>query len=102
MDVERAIEHLLDLYAKSEVRLDRLEKQVSILGKLMAVGIKQMALVRKAQHKNDAQIEQLMKAQERTDLQIEQLVKAQQKSDAKFDRLIDVLARQGKNGHRKT
>ncbi len=86
VDVERAIEHLLELHARAEARmekadarmdradarLDRLEKQLTATANLVRAGAK---IVRR-------------------------LAIAQRKTDQRFDRLIGILARQSRNGRR--
>jgi lipopolysaccharide biosynthesis regulator YciM len=91
MDVEKAIDHLLDLHAKAEIRadradarMDRFEKQLNatanLVRKLLQLGI-------------EIRLEQ---KQFRKDLNT--LARAQAKTEEKLDRLIDVLLRANSDG----
>ena len=73
MDFERAVEHLLALHAKADVRKERHEKQAADLWKLMRIGTKLVV----------------------------QIAKAQRKTDQRLDRLIQILSRQSRNGRQR-
>ncbi|HYM11625.1 MAG TPA: hypothetical protein VEU62_12890 [Bryobacterales bacterium] len=81
MDFERAAEHLLALHAKGEARMDRadarmdrFEKQLAEMWKLMRAGAKLVV----------------------------QIGKAQKRADQRVDRLAQIWSRQGQNGGRRS
>lgn len=66
MDVERAIEHLLDLHARAEARMDKAEarmgrtdRQIEAIQKLMKTGMKLIVRIETAQARTDAKIDRL-------------------------------------------
>jgi hypothetical protein len=73
MDVERAIEHLLDLHARAEARMDKAEarmdkaearmgrtdRQIEAIQKLMKTGMKLIVRIEAAQARTDAKIDRL-------------------------------------------
>jgi len=59
MDVERAIEHLLDLHARAEARIDRTDRQIEAIQKLMKTGMKLIVRIEAAQARTDAKIDRL-------------------------------------------
>ena len=87
MDVERAIEHLLELHARAEARMDRTDRQIEAIQKLMKTGMKLIVRIEAAQARTDAKIDRLADAQTRT--------------DAKIDRLADLWLRRPHNGNGK-
>jgi hypothetical protein len=93
MNVERAIEHILEIQARAEARMDRAEsrmdrtdRQMKAIQKLIQTGMKLVV--------------QIGQAQKKTDVKLAELAEAQLKSDRKFDRLIETLNRRSPNGHR--
>ncbi len=63
MDIERAIEHLLELHARAEVRMDRQEarmkqvdKRLETLSRVVEGGIKMVIDLRQAQRETTEQI----------------------------------------------
>ena len=85
MDVERTIEFILEMQAKSEVRMDKFDKRLEATRKLVETGLKIVL-------KTEKSIRALA-------VQVNALTEAQRKSDRKFDRLMDSWARQRSNGH---
>lgn len=59
VDTERAIEHLLELHARAEVRMDRMERQIEGIRKLVATGMKLIVRIEKAQLRTDEKIDRL-------------------------------------------
>ena len=93
MNVERAIEHILEIQARAEARMDRAEsrmdrtdRQMKAIQKLIQTGMKLVV--------------QIGQAQKKTDVKLAELAEAQLKSDRNLDRLIETLNRRSPNGHR--
>jgi hypothetical protein len=120
MDVERTIEFILQMQAKSEARMDKFDKRMEATLKLVQTGMKMLVRIdqkvlalTEAQHKTDQKllalteaqrrtdqsIVALTEAQRRTDQSILALTEAQRKTDRKFDRLIDSWTKRRTNGH---
>ncbi len=73
MDVERAIEHLLELHARAEARMDkaearveraearmdRVDRQIDAIQKLVKTGMKLIVQIEVAQKRTDAKIDRL-------------------------------------------
>lgn len=73
MDVERSIEHLLELHARAEqrmdraearmdraeVRMDRTDRQIEAIRKLVKTGMKLIVRIEGAQARSDAKIDRL-------------------------------------------
>jgi hypothetical protein len=99
MDVERTIEFILQMQAKSEARItkaeermDKFDKRLEATRKLVEFGMK---LLVKIDQKHLALSEQVRSNAE----QIKALTEAQRKTDRKFDRLIDSWTKRRTNGH---
>lgn len=91
MDVERAIEHILEIQARAEARMDRAEarmdrtdRQIKAIQKLIQTGMRVIV--------------QIGNAQKKTDQKLAELAEAQLKTDRKLDRLIEALNRRSPNG----
>jgi hypothetical protein len=98
MNVERAIEHILDLQARAEVRMDRAEarmdrtdRQIRGIQKFIQTGMKLLVQTQKAGKEADA----------RLDAKLKELADAQLKTDRKFDKLIDLWTKRPPNGRAK-
>lgn len=98
MDVERAIEHILQIQARSEARMDRAEarmdrtdRQMKAIQKLIQTGMKLIVRIEAGQKKMDGKMAELVQAQT-------ELAQAQLKTDRKFDKLIDHWNRRMPNG----
>lgn len=59
MDIERSIEHLLQLHARAEARMDRVDRQIEAIRKLVQTGMKLIVRIETAQVRTDAKIEKL-------------------------------------------
>lgn len=81
MDVERAIEHLIQLHAKSEERMAKLERQLGGIQKLIMQGAKMMV---------------------RSEQRLARLEEWQKKTDTRIEHLMANLHRIGGNGRRHT
>jgi len=91
MNVEKTIEFLLEHQARSEVRMDRVDKRLDGITKLMRMGAKAMVAT-------DKRVNALAVAQKRTDEKINVLIDAQQRTDKKFDRFMEAFLKKGTNG----
>ena len=98
MNVEKTIEFLLEHQARAEIRVDRIDKRLDGITKLMRMGAKAMLAT-------DKKVNALAAAQKRTDEQINMLIESQKRTDhalaatnKKFDRLMDALFKKGANG----
>ncbi len=80
MDIGRAIEHILDLQARAELRMDRTDRQMRATQKLIQTGMKLLVQTQKAGKEADA----------RLDAKLKELADAQLKTGRKFDKLIDL------------
>jgi len=91
MDIERAIEHILQIQAQAEARMDRAEsrmdrtdRQMKAIQKLIQTGMKLIV--------------QIGAAQKKTDQKLTELAELHLKTDRKLDRLIDAWNRRSPNG----
>jgi septal ring factor EnvC (AmiA/AmiB activator) len=112
MNVEKTIEFLLEHQARAEVRMDRIDKRLDGITKLMRMGAKAMLATGKkvnalaaAQKRTEDKINSLTAAQQRTDERINALIDAQQRTDRtlaatdkKFDRFMEAFLKKGANG----
>jgi hypothetical protein len=80
MTVERSIEHLLDLHERAEQRMDKADRQIEAIRKLVKTGMKLIVRI------------------EATQAEIQ---KAQVRSDAKIDRLAEIWLKRPPNGNSK-
>ncbi len=87
MDVERAIEHLLELHARAEARMDRAETRMDKAEARMVRTDRQIAGIQK-----------LVKTGMKVIVRIEA---AQARTDAKIDRLAELWLKRPPNGHAK-
>jgi len=99
MDVERTMEFILEMQAKSEERIAKSEARMARSEERMDKFDKRLEATRKL-------VEAGMKIVLKTDktvralaVQVNALTEAQRKSDRKFDRLMDSWAKQRSNGH---
>jgi hypothetical protein len=100
MNVERAIEHILEMQERAETRMDRAEtrmdrtdRQIAGIQKLIRTGMKLIVRIEKAQDRTEA-------AQKRTDAKLAELAEAQLKSERKFEKLVDLWRQHPPNGKR--
>lgn len=98
MNVEKTIEFLLEHQARAEVRMDRIDKRLDGITKLMRMGAKAMIAT-------DKKVNALLSAQKRTEERINALIDAQQRTDRalaatdkKFDRFMEAFLKKGANG----
>ena len=91
MNVEKTIEFLLEHQARAEVRMDRFDKRLDGIAKLMRMGAKAMIAT-------DKRVNALAVAQKRTDERIKALIESQQRTDKKFDRFMEAFLKKGTNG----
>jgi ferritin-like metal-binding protein YciE len=59
MDVERSIEHLLKLHARAEQRMDRTDRQIEAIQKILKTGMKLIVRIEATQARSDAKIDRL-------------------------------------------
>jgi chromosome segregation ATPase len=109
MDIERAIEHLLELHAKAEIRMekaeermdradarmDRFEKQLLATRDLVRAGIVYVSRLARGVKELRESVSELKET-------VSALAQAQKRSDARIDRLADLMLRQYGNGRRRT
>jgi hypothetical protein len=100
MEVERAIEHILHIQAQAEARMDRVDRQIHGIQKLIQTGMKLIVRIENAQKRTDQTVAELAEAQVRSDQKLGELAEAQAKSDRKFDRLMEALLKKPPNGGR--
>jgi hypothetical protein len=87
MEVERAIEHLLDLHARAEARMDKAEARMDKAEARM--------------DRTDRQIEAIQKLVKTGMKLIVRIEAAQARTDAKIDRLAEIWLKRPSNGHAK-
>ena len=85
MDVERTIEFILQMQAKSEARMAKMDERMDKFDKRMEATLK---LVQTG-----------MKMLVKIDQKLLALTEAQRKTDRRFDRLIDSWTKRRTNGH---
>jgi ferritin-like metal-binding protein YciE len=59
MDVGRSIEHLLKLHARAEQRMDRTDRQIEAIQKILKTGMKLIVRIEATQARSDAKIDRL-------------------------------------------
>jgi hypothetical protein len=98
MDVERTIEFILQMQAKSEARADRSEaradrfdKRLEATRKLVETGIRLLVKIEKNH----------VESKKDFDRRLKELLDAQKRTDLKLDRLIDFWGKRRSNGHQR-
>ena len=94
MDVERAIEHLLELHARAEARMDKAEARMDRAEARMNRTDRQIEAIRKI-------VKTGMKLIVRIEATQVEIQKAQARSDAKIDRLAEIWLKRPPNGNSK-
>jgi hypothetical protein len=94
MDVERSIEHLLELHARAEQRMDRAEARMDRAEVRMDRADRQIEAIRKL-------VTTGMKLIVRIEATQAEIQKAQARSDAKIDRLAEIWLKRPPNGNSK-
>ena len=104
MDVERTIEFILQSQAKAEIRMDKTDKRIDGITKILQQGMRmlvktdtRLAELAQAQKRTDAQFAELAQAQKRTDARFAELAQAQKATERSLKAFIDSL-RHGRNG----
>jgi hypothetical protein len=103
MEVEKAIEHILQIQAAAEGRMDKMERQLGAISNLMRTGVKLVINIREAQKTAEFKINALIDSGQRTDHRLAEagqkfdqkmatLAEAQAKSDQRFDQKMAELA----------
>lgn len=100
MDIAKTIEHILQIQARAEARMDRTDRQLEAIRKLLHSGMKLVVRIGEAQKAADYKINALIDAQQRTDRRLDRLAEAQQKTDHRLDRLIEAMLKRGGDGRR--
>ena len=85
MNVEKAIEHILQIQAAAEGRVDKAERQIDAIRKLLRTGMKLVVDIGEAQKAGDQKMAALAAAQAIT--------------EKKLASFIDALKRIKTNGH---
>ncbi len=99
MEVEKAIEHILQIQAAAEGRMDKMERQFGAMSNLMRTGIKLVINIREAQNTAEFKINALIDAGQRTEQRLAELAKAQAGTERKLASFIDALKKNKTNGH---
>jgi chromosome segregation ATPase len=94
MDVDRAIEHLLELHARAESRMDKAEARMDRAEARMDRTDRQIAAIQKL-------VKTGMKLIVRIEATQSEIQKAQARTDAKIDRLAELWLKRPPNGHAK-
>ena len=90
MDVERTIEFILQAQAKAEIRMDKMDKRLDGITKILQQGMRMLV-------KTDTRLAELAQAQKRTDARLAELAQAQTATERSLKAFIDSL-RHGPNG----
>jgi hypothetical protein len=96
MNVERTMEFILQMQAKSEVRADRFDKRLEATRKLVETGMKLLVKIEKSHLETKKDFAESKKDFDR---RLKELLDAQKKTDLKLDRLIDFWGKRRSNGH---
>jgi len=99
MEVEKAIEHILQIQAAAEGRMDKMERQLGAISNLMRTGIKLVINIREAQNTAEYKINALIDAGQRTEQRLAELAEAQTVTERKLASFIDALKKNKTNGH---
>ena len=114
MDTERTLQFILDNMAaltvsqqKSEIRLARIERQMTGLQTIVKTGMRMMVKLQQgqrklqqSQHKLEQSQLKLEESQARTDQALAELAAQHKRTDQKFERWLDSMNKGG-NGHKK-
>jgi hypothetical protein len=82
MEVERTIEFIVDMQAKSEARMDKFDKRLEATRRLVEGGMK---FIVKSQRNFDHRLKEF-------DHRLKEIAELQNKTDLKLNRLIDAWA----------
>jgi uncharacterized phage infection (PIP) family protein YhgE len=110
VDVQKTIEFILEMQAKHEVRMAKLDQRLDGIAKLIKTGMKVLAGLSESQKDQDGKInilihsqqqltesqQQLTEAHQRLATRMEELAEAQRITDQKFQAYLDSL----RNGNR--
>ena len=99
MEVEKAIEHILQIQAAAEGRMDKMERQLGAISNLMRTGMKLVINIREGQKTAEFKIDALIDSGQRTDQQLAELAKAQANTERKLASFIDALKKNKTNGY---
>jgi lipase chaperone LimK len=93
MEVEKAIEHILQIQAAAEGRMDKMERQLGAISNLMRAGIKLVINIREAQNTAEFKINALIDAGQRTEQRLAELADSGQRTDQRLAELAKVQAK---------
>ena len=100
MDVERTMEFILQMQAKSEVQGAKFEKRLDATRKLVETGMKLLVKIQKDQRDSRKDFDhRLIESKKDFDHRLNELLDAQKKTDQKLDRLIDFWGKRRSNDH---
>jgi hypothetical protein len=91
MEVEKAIEQILQIQAAAEGRMDKMERQLGTISNLMRTGMKLVINIREVQKTAEFKINALIDSGQRTDHRLTQLAEAQAISEQKLYQRIAEL-----------
>jgi hypothetical protein len=100
MDVERTMEFILQMQAKSEERMAKAEARMDRADARMEKFDRRMEAMRKLVETGMRWLVKIEKTQQLLAEEVRALTEAQRKTDRKFDRLIDSWGKRRSNGHR--
>lgn len=100
MDVERTIEFILQMQAKSEERMAKFDERMAKAEARMDKFDKRMEAMRKLVETGMRMLVKIEKTQQTIGEQVIALTEAQRNTDRKLDRLIDFWSKQRSNGRR--
>src|SRR5262245_42530664 len=93
MNVEKTIEFILNSQARAEARMDKTDKRIDAIGKLVQQGMRILVRIESAQKRNEARVAELAQAQK-------ELAQAQKKMDADLRKSLAELAEAQKETQR--
>ena len=91
MNVEKAIEHILQIQAAAEGRVDKAERQIDAIRKLLRTGMKLVVDIGEAQKAGDFKINALIDSGQRTDHRLAKLAEERAASERNFDQSMKEL-----------
>ena len=104
VDVERTIEFILKSQARAEIRMEKMDKRINGISKILQQGMRMLAKtqttlaeVAEAQKRTDMKLAELAEAQKRTDVKLTELAEAHKDTERTLKAFINSL-RHGQNG----
>ena len=98
MDIERTMEFILSAQAKAEIRMDKMDKRIDGIAKLLHQGMRILVKVESAQQRTEARVAELFQAQKRTETTMAELAEAQKQTQRSLKAFLDSV-RHRRNGN---